>query len=88
MELKDIFLKLDTLNEHISNLREITARMGAVIEENTRDVRNHIRRTELLEADVVKLRNQQSEWKGAILAASAIFGLIVTISQILLKVLL
>lgn len=78
MDLKDVFIKLDKMNEHVSVLRENTARIGAILEENTRDIRTHIKRTEILEERLDQVEKQQSVWKGAALVISAVFGSLVT----------
>lgn len=78
MDLTDVFVKLDKMNEHISVLRENSARMGAVLEENTRDVRVHIRRSELLEAKVAMVEKEHSKWKGVVLTVGAILTALVT----------
>ena len=75
MTPESLFHKLDNMNEHVSNIRESQARLVAISEENTRNLREHMARTALLEQDV-------NRWKGIIIASGAAVTAFVTLLQI------
>lgn len=92
MENKDLFLKLDKMSNDIADLRISAAQSVVILDRNSKDIENHIKRTDLLEEKVVILKQSvdgtESKWKGALWAATAIFGAIASLVQILGRVLI
>ena len=78
MNLDSVYAKLDIMNEHVSSIRESMARIDAHTGENTRNIREHIRRTDLLEDEVGLLKVQLGAQRKVFMIASSILGVVST----------
>lgn len=66
MELNDVFLKLDKMNDTVGDMRVMMATMAAHTEINSKELAEHIRRTELLEKSVALLETDIKSQRKAI----------------------
>lgn len=91
MDMHAVFLKLDKMANDIADLRVDSAKSIVILDRNTKDVQTHISRTDLLESKLELLTQElartDAKWKGALWAATAIFGAITTLSGLLVHLL-
>jgi lipid II:glycine glycyltransferase (peptidoglycan interpeptide bridge formation enzyme) len=68
MDLKEIYSKLEKMNEQISKLRESSARTEAYLESLAQ-----------VQAQVNAITQTQNQWKGAVIVISGLFSIIASI---------
>lgn len=80
MDLNDVVRKLDTMNEHVSDIRMNVAKMGVYVEQNSKSLEEHVERTNLLDDSVnmlkIQLAGQRKVFSAATWILTALSGLL------------
>lgn len=81
---QNIYKKLDTMNEHVGSMRVDIAKMQVFVGQNTKDLADHIRRTNILEEKMnLELDKIERKVNFQITAGKIIIGLLGVIGVIL-----
>lgn len=74
---QNIYKKLDTMNEHVGTIRVDVAKMEVYVRQNTKDLADHIRRTNILEEKMnLELEKIERKVNFQVVAGKVIIGLV------------
>jgi len=80
MDLNDVVRKLDTMNEHVSDIRTCVAKMEVYVSQNSKSLEEHVERTNLLDDSVnllkIQLAGQKKVFSAATWILTALSGLL------------